>query len=418
MNISVKLLVLALFVGSLLLLVLGACDEKDDDDSTPPLGTPTDVVITLGVVTDKTGVASNAMSVIDIAVKDTVAYYNENNLIPGVEIKVVEYDDQYDPSRDIPGYEWLKQKGADFIWTHVPSAVPTLKARVDSDQFMLFTATANMDFEELEGGYVFSLGITPQNESYTLLDWIAKNDPDFPTDRPAKIGGAAWTDGYSNRLFDAAKEYSKAHPDDYDWVGGYLTDFSFIWTTEIEQLKDCDYVFLPTPPQIFMRDYRKAGYTAKFIGTDPALAFLGLVDRSDLWDEADGSLFIRSSRWYNETGPIVDITNQLLDEKHSPSEAEKFKGEGCGYIAVKQVYLMLDVIREAVESVGADNVDSQAIYDAATSWVYSYEDVDDFNSFTPTKRIAQNYYAVYEIKAAEEDIFRAHEEWLPQVVAP
>jgi hypothetical protein len=418
-KISVKLSILALFAGALILLVLGACDKNDGDDSTPP--TPTankDVVITLGNLTDKTGVASVAMSVIDIAVKDMAAYYNANDLIPGVELKVKEYDDQYDPSRDIPGYEWLKQKGANFLWTPVPSAVPTLISRVNSDEFVMFTATANMDFDELEGGYVFSLGITPQNEAYTLLDWIAKNDPDFPTDRPAKIGGVAWTDGYSDRLFAAAKEYAEAHSDKYDWEGGYLTDFTFLWSMEIEQLKDCDYVFVPTPPQIFMRDYRKAGYTAKFLGTDTALAFLGLVDRADLWDDVDGALFIRSSRWYNETGPIIDIINQMLDERHSPSEAEKLKGEGCAYIAAKQAYLMLDIIGNAVEAVGAENVDSQAIFNAATSWTFSYEGIEDFNSFDETKRIAQNYYAIYEIKAAEKDIFRAHGEWLPQVTAP
>ncbi len=79
---------------------------------------------------------------------------------------------------------------------------------------------------------------------------------------------------------------------------------------------------------------------------------------------------------------------------------------------------MLDIVRKAVEAVGAENFDSQALYDAATSWTYEYEGISDFNSFDENKRIAQNYYAVYELDAAEEDIFRVHKDWLPQVTSP
>ena len=409
----------------LLALVLSACGNGDGDTGNHevnPTGTSPvakqDVTITIGNLTDQTGVAAEPMSYIEMALDDVVKYYNDNNIIPGVKLKVADYDEKYDPAKDIPGYEKLKQEGADFIWTPVPAAVPVLQPRANREGYVLFTATANMEKEELEGGYVFSLGITPEYEAYTLLKWIAENDEDFPHDRPAKVGAAAWDDGYNNLLFKAAKDYVNAHPDQYEWDTTFLTAFSFNWATQAEELKDCDYVFVPTPPHIFMRDFRNAGGKAKFLGSDVPLAFINFFSKADLWEEVDGALFIRSSRWYNESGSIIDLTNRLLDEYHPAQDAASIRGQGCGYISVKHHYLMLDIVRKAIEASGPENFDSRALYDAATAWSFEYEGIPDFDTFDQTKRIAQNYYAVYEAKADQENIIRSHTEWLPQVTSP
>lgn len=408
---------------SVTMLLLTACNNKDNDtnltndNGSAEYSNETNVVITIGNLTDQTGVAAEPMSYIEMALDDMAWYYNQNNLIPGVELKIVDYDDQYDPARDIPGYKKLKRDGADFLWSPVTLAVPVLKPHLDSDEFVLFTATANMSDAELEGGYIFSLGITPKYEAYTLLDWISKNDDDFPTDRPARIGAAAWNDGYNNLIFAAAEEYVKANPERFEWDTSFLTEFKFNWNVEAEELKDCDYVFMPTPPHVFIRDFRNAGGTAKLLGTDPPAAFLGQISDSELWDETDGALFLRSSRWYNETGMIIDITNQLLEERHSVDEASEIREQGCGYIATKQFYMMLDIVRETVERVGAENFSSEELYATAINWKFGLDGMVDFNSFTPTKRISQNYYAVYEGRVSDQDIFRVHDDWIPQVTS-
>ncbi len=420
---NVGFMVLIVFLLALVLVI--SCN----DEETEPSGNVTngngdveeEVVITIGNLTDQTGVAAQAIAMIDIALDDIVEYYNDNNLIPGVRLKVVEYDTQYDSAKALPGYLKLTSDGADFLWTPVTLAVPVLKPRLDRDKFVAFTATANMDKEDLQGGYIFSMGITPEYEAYTLLKWIAENDEDFPAGRPAKVGAAAWDDGYNNLLFAAAEDYVDAHPDLYEWDQTFLTEMGFNWTVQAEALKDCDYVFMAVPPHIFIRDFRAAGGTAKLLGTDPALAFTREIGNSGLWDEIDGALFIRSSRWYNETGEIIDLTNQLLDEKHSESEAAAFREQGCTYISIKNLYIMLDIVRKAVEEVGAEafkSNPSEQLYNAAISWEFEYEGIPDFNSFDKTKRIAQNYYAVYVADGSKQDIFRAHEDWLPQVDSP
>ena len=377
-----------------------------------------DVIITIGNLTDKTGVASGPMSIIDAALKDAVEYFNEENLIPGVTLDIIEYDERYEPTRDIPGYESLVARGADFIWTPVPAAVPSLIERVNEDKYVLFAATANMDSSELEGGYVFSLGVSPEYQAYTLLEWIAENHKDFPQDRPARIGGAAWQDAYSNVWFAAAKDYARANPDKYVWEADFLTEFKFNWSAEIESLKDCDYVYFPIPPQFFVDDFRNtAGSDATLIGTEVHLAFMGVIEHNDLWNELDGSIFINGSRWYHERGPMIDLINQWLEEKHSPSQAEMFREEGITYLSARTVYMMLDIVREAVEKVGPQNFNSEALYEAAVSWNYEKEGIEDFCSFSETNRMAQEYYAIYEAVSDAKTLNRVSD-WIYQVMEP
>ncbi len=406
-----------ILIGCILIApgILTGCSSADSKEAETEME---DVIITIGNLTDKTGVASGPMSIIDTALKDVVEYYNENDLIPGVTLEVIEYDDQYNPARDVPGYESLRQRGADFIHAAPPGAVPELLPRANEDKYVLFVETANMDAEELDGGYVFSLGVSPRYEAYTLLHWIAENHETFPQGRPAKIGAAAWRDAYSNIWFAAAKEYVEANPDQYEWVDEFLVDFKFNWSAEIEALKDCDYVYIPVPPHVFVDDFRNvAEGHSTFLGTEVQCAFMGVIENNDLWDELDGSLFIRVTPWYNETGPMIDMINQLLTEKHSPDQAQKFRDDGVTYLSAKQAYLMLDIVRQAVETVGAENFDSQALYDAATSWSFEMEGIEDFCSFNETKRMSQNYYAVYEASGDDKTLYRMSD-WMYQVMEP
>jgi len=80
-----------MILGVLLLvpMLMMACGGSSDDNggpTLPPNGTETPPLtkITIGNLTDKTGVASNALSVIDKALEDMVEYANEQAIIPGV----------------------------------------------------------------------------------------------------------------------------------------------------------------------------------------------------------------------------------------------------------------------------------------------------------------------------------------------
>jgi len=399
--------------------LVAACGGDDGEGTPKPTDTlipkTKDVVITIGNLSDMTGASANAMENINMALDDLVAYYNQMILPPGVTLKVQAYDGQHDPSRNIPGYEWLKEKGADLIFTAVPAAPATLKPRADADRMVIFAASVAME-ELLPPGYIFGVGTIPQHEAFTLLKWISENDWDYQNNGPAKIGGACWIGTAGENAQQGMKEYAEAHPDQYEWVGSYSTNYTFTWRSEMEALKNCDYLFPPAVMPSFVKEYRSAGYTAKFIGTDVHMAFLGLIDDANLWDEIDKTLVIRSSRWWNENGAIIDMTKDLLEKNH-PGSAKEIEREGSGYIAMYQLNQMLEVIANAVEAVGSSNFDSETLYDAAQSYT-QVVDGTQRSSFSKTKRDAVDAYGIYEVRATDRDIFRIQDDWVPTVREP
>ncbi len=404
------------------LLAMTACGGGGDDEPLPlaqPAATMEEmavipdepVVITIGNLTDITGPGAGGVAMVDMSLEDLTAYYNENNLIPGVELEVISYDEEMDTARDIPGYEWLREKGADIIFSPVPGVPSNLKPRADKDKVVVFAVAASKE-GILPPGYVFNLGVDPQNEAYTLLNWIAENDWDYESNGPAKIGGAAWAEAYSETFIAAMKEYCSVHPDQFEWEGGYLTNFNFIWGPEVDALKDCDYVFPGVVMGSFVEQYREAGHTAKFAASDPSAAFLRLVK----WDDIDGMLFVKYPRWWNEEGELIDIINKIVREYH-PDDADEIIRSGNGYLAINQIHAMFSIIANAAEVVGPQNLNSQAIYAAATSFVLTSDGVQRA-SFNEEKRNATDAYGIYEARSTEEDLFRLNDEWCPAVCTP
>jgi len=91
------LVVLAFLLFTLPVMI--GCNGDDEKEPSPTAVQPTvtgepveKVVITIGHHVDLTGPGANPMAAIVIALDDMVKYYNESDLIPGVELKVETYD--------------------------------------------------------------------------------------------------------------------------------------------------------------------------------------------------------------------------------------------------------------------------------------------------------------------------------------
>lgn len=102
MNHSWKTAITSFLVFTLLATLCFACAEKEEEGK---------VTITIGEITDLSGPASPALLSVHYVTMDLVDYYNEEGLIPGVKLELVTYDCAYNPARDIPGYEWVRERG-------------------------------------------------------------------------------------------------------------------------------------------------------------------------------------------------------------------------------------------------------------------------------------------------------------------
>ena len=416
---------------SLILILIMATSGCGDDSNGTPTAAPTsttevgtgdtltpvkDVVITIGSLTDLTGPSAVALEPIEAALDDVVQYYNEENLIPGVELKTIRYDTSYDPSKYITGYEWLKERDTDVFFTPSPGVAEIVRSRIEEDGMVLFSASATKE-ELTPPGRIFLPATIPEDTSYTLLKWLAENDPDFPKGRPAKIGAAGWFTPYNLALHEAMEEYAKAHTDQFEWMGKYHTDRSFTWGPEVRALKDCDYVMVPIVLTNFVKEYRTEGYTAKFLGTGGQAGFIGLIHDANLWDEIDGMLFFGVASWWGDGTEVNDFTEMIL-YRYRADQAEAIKRVGSGYGAVDMINQIIEIIANAVETIGQENYDSAALYEAAISYSQTTSSGEIRASFSETKRASLDRLRVYQADGAAKDLFMVSDELVPIVHEP
>ncbi|MFC2027414.1 ABC transporter substrate-binding protein [Chloroflexota bacterium] len=433
MNKLNKLTIIFIAVLLLTLPLLAACSDDDDDDETAATVAPTDeptapvteltapvtepfedVKITIGNLSDMTGPASNSLILVNSAMDDLVRYFNDENMIPGVELDIEHYDGQYNPANDKPGYEWLKDKGADLIFAGLPNTPVTLKSFMEEDEMLLFSLTAAQEVID-PPGWVFATNAPTAAYAKTLLKWIAENDWDWETNGPAKVGGAGWVGSYWQELGEGAEQYCDEHPEQFTWIGAQLNQYQQMWDTEVAALKDADYVFPPGAGMMsFIPAYRNSGATAKFIGNDSHAPFFNYAAQAAGWDALDGWIFALPNRWWNEDAEIPNLAADLIEAYH-PGKYEEFKGGGSSYIGpIGQLYGPLLILKETIERVGAENFTSQAFYETATSFSYTYGESEEWN-YTDTKRTPWNSLGIYELSAADMDLVRADPEWQPVI---
>jgi len=406
-----KLVIICLAILLLTLPLLAACDDDETAEPTAPVTEPVeDVKITIGNISDMTGPAANSLIMVNSGMDDLVRYFNEENLIPGVELDIKHYDGQYNPANDKPGYEWLKEKGADLIFAGLPNTPVTLKPFLEDDQMMCFSLTASEAVID-PPGWVFAMSAPTGAYAKTQLKWIAENDWDWEANGPAEVGGAGWVGPYWQELAAGAEQYCEEHPEQFTWIGAQLNQYQQIWDTEIQALKDADYVFPPGAGMIsFIPAFRKSGATAKFICGEAHAPFFNYAAQAAGWDALDGSLFVLPNRWWNEDAQIPNLANDFIEAYH-PGKAEEFQGSGSSYLGpIGQFYGVFTILKETIEQVGAENFTSQSFYDTATSFSMTYDGCEEWN-FTDTKRTAWNYVGIYELSAAETGLVRADPEW-------
>jgi len=379
------------------------CDDDDETEVPTPTETPTasptviptetptapptetpmeDVKITIGNMSDLTGQASQAMTIVDMALADLVRYFNE----------------------------------ADLFVAGLSSPPVTLKDRLAEDQTVFLSLTHNEAMVE-PPGWVFCM--SSPVATMTLLKWIAENDWDYETLGPAKVGAVGWVGPYDEPLHNGLEAYATAHPEQFEWVGSYVNNFGFTWGPEVEGVKDADYVFLPSTGggiPTFIREYREAGGAARFMATDAQPAFLGLILDAVEWEGIDDTLFILPNRYYTEDYEVPNLCQEILNRYHDPSDVDDIMYGGLSYLgSLTMWYGCLSVLAESVNTVGPQNWTSADLYDTASGFSMTFGGCEEWN-WSDTKRTAWNYLGIYEASAEAQDLVRKDPVWHPVLI--
>lgn len=407
MRSKVSLAVSVLLVVVVLSTLCLSCAGGDEERGT----------VVMGMLTDMTGPASSFLVYGDKVYYDLADYINRNDPIPGVRIDIVAYDTQYNPSRDMQGYEWLREQGAKVIFSGIPTVGDTLKTVAARDQMVLLSS-APSTYQLIPPGWVF--GQTPPVGWVMkgFLKWISETDWDYQAEgRKPRIGAVGWEEPYQKDVTAAIKEYVDEHPDEFEFVGGPMAPMgTMTWYGEVEKLKNADYIYLPstgTGIPTFVNEYRGKGYKAKFLGLDAMSAFTELIIDSCGWDYLDGSLTAHTALYWTDQYPTVDKAKELL-QTYRPGDKDRIIDMGLGYLSIYFcAMLQFEILRAAVAEVGAENFDSQAYYDAALDFNWSTEGLPARGyGFTETVRYARKDFRVYEWSAEARSLVGVTD-WIP-----
>lgn len=378
------------------------------------------VTITIGNITDMTGPAASACIPVNTLLQDIVDYYNDDEIISGVEFKVISYDARYDPSLDVPAYDWLRDKGAQVLYSPLPTTGESLKSFLDRDKVPMWELSCTPPMLD-PPGWEFCPSIPFKYDMETFLKWISENDWDYQVKgRVPSVGLAGWVGATSAAYVNGLKGYCQDHQDKFDFVDAVLaTPGSISWTGAVEVLKNCDYVYTPTVGTglvTFIRQYLDGGGKAKFIGGNSQASFRDLLVNSFGYDTLDGMLFNRlTGRWWNEadTDPQVQLLLELLSRYQSQAQAAQMIFNGGSIGAFHQDCALFDILAETIKNVGAENFSAQAFYDTAINFSVNWESYKTWN-FTATKRYMPNHTLVYKWSAADKDLVPVSD-WVPVV---
>lgn len=374
------------------------------------------VVITIGDLTDLSGPSSAAIKPISWALEDYVNYVNENHPIPGVELKYVQYDTKYDPSRFLAGYEWLKEQGADVIHAVVGSMGEAIKESAARDGIPVLGYNATKTILN-PPGWVFVLNPEFYTRALTLMSWVNQNGKSTWSDYPTKpkIGTAGYNFSPAKDETSAVKDYCLAHPDQFEWVNDFIVPYGTVsWASAVEGLKDCDLVFMGVVgslmPTTFVDQYRAAGGKAKFILSDAMPAYLGAVVDKVGWNAIDGAVGCLDWGWWTYDSTEIDLVRELLFKNH-PNQALAIIHAGVGGVGGGvMAHYCVELIRAAVEKTGAKGFSSQAFYDLLTGDLSVQ--LPGYPELTfGDRRDGQHYMMMWRYSAADQNLIAASD-WI------
>jgi len=387
-----KIVVLVL-LGALLATLPGLVACGEDEAEGPE--------IVYGYLWDLTGRAALGVTDKYKGLIDYLRMVEEEDLLPGVKIKAINYDTKSDYGRVVPGYLWLRGKGAVMMSASPPDS-ELLRDRFEADQISFLGGTSMISLLDCE--WYASVCGPMESQIEILMQWIM--DTWEGTEKP-KIGaiGLRGVPYYEGQL-DIVEAWVERYADEFDWLGAQMpptTAMSF--AAEVDKLTDSDFIFTFSsgpPLAAFTREARDRGYQNGFIGAnDSYKGFWSLVKASVAPEYLDGIIVADYLPWWDDDVPFISKLKEYT-LKYRPDEAEAAFSSTGRINGWAEGMILVDAVRRAVEEVGIENLDGVALKDALFATDMDIEGCG--NAWTLTEDI--NCYAqtarLFEYEAAED----------------
>ena len=324
-------------------------------------------ILKIGAQYDLTGPSSAFMLPARYGADDYFTYVNDEGILPGVELEWRWLDTRLEPAKNVPHYQSHKDWGADVVMVQMGNDAVIIKEMAGKDKIPITSSGSIVD-ELYPVGWAF--GVVPPWDSCLVgaLEW-ASLDWDYEKEGRNPVFATMKLDIY-RRVEDAGHAFAPKFKVDYDFEATYprgSTDF----TPYVLRMKDAapDYIYLygsfPDHVAAIKEVYRqglleKAKVISVAIGSLPAIAFVTALGPEiaphvvmiscygSLTEDDSGSVFGREliKRYHADDQKFIEST--LAGQTYQ--------------VGLTQAMLTVEGIKNAVELVGADKVDGDAIY--------------------------------------------------------
>jgi hypothetical protein len=362
-GLAILVLIAALLVA---LPALAGCGGKSKEEQE---------TILIGIMADFTGTAGTAMQPTVEATEEylTKVLPNSDNPLPGVKVRFTRFDTQLDYSKITGGYEELKSRGVDMMIIMNAQDKELLGTRPNEDGIPCI-GTMGLQ-SNLTDDWAITTWSPIQSQGEVEMLFIM-DDWDYEgTGRSPKVGHVGYTlvsSTYYQEGIDKVRN-DPAYAGKITWGGferGALGNV--VWTSEVGRLKSCDYIVVSTAGAMvssFVSQARAAGYTGKFItGMEGFPGFWNLVtdEMAGSLDELYGCYYVAWWPWWDENVPMIQEVKDYIATYHASNADELLHSSACisGWELGKAIE---QAIRNAIDAVGAENVDSAALRDGLFS---------------------------------------------------
>jgi len=315
--------------------------------------------LVIGFLADQTGPSANTYQALIKGIEDSLRNIQDTDPLPGARIKIVSYDTRVMYDRVPIGYEWLKGQGMIQLWHYVPEYMSMTAQDQAKDQIPCFSFSSNPGEADTEWLYAMTPDYRDEAGAamlYLLQDWDWDARPDGPvvgyvgmTGRPSNV--------YHREGFeDAMSVYGKS----VEVKTQIAAVSNTAWAGEIAALQDCDMIFMNTMgpgSASLINEGRQKGYDGPFWAFSSALmGFWSLVMNTVSMDYLHDIWGVQVHMLWSDDSPIIAEAEELLTQ-YRPSEKEALMSDPVYLSGYFSMLYFIDVLKRAVEDVGAENVD-------------------------------------------------------------
>jgi len=368
-------------------------------------------VIKIGIMADFTGTAAFAMQpTMKTADNYVTKVVPEKNPLPGVKVEFTIFDTRLDYSRTVNGYLELKGRGVDMMIIPNAQDVELLGDRLRQDQ-MPVIGTQGLQ-SQLASEWSMSTVSTVQSQGEAVMRFIMDHWDYDGKGRSPVVGHLGYTLTSTEYYQKGIDSVRNAYPGKFTWKGierGALGNVT--WTSEVGRLKTCDYILVSVAgPMLssFVSQARNGGYNGVFItGMEGFPGFFGLV-RSAMKGSPEqlyDCYYLAWWPWWNEDKPYIKDcleyidTYQAADKDELLNSSAVISGWGLGMVVEA-------AIRNAIDEVGADNIDRVALKNGMRAVNMTVAGFGDVWKLTATNNCLQWQQRAFEWKLDSE-------EWVP-----